>query len=920
MEKDPKDNRNADDKVLAGPCPKDSASWSKRLTFGWVDSLFQKGSKQPLVLSDLWRIPMHLKCDSVSDELLVVWESQVNIFKEQQKVEGALPYTVDGTILRNTLWIMCFKQVFRLGFLKVFSDLCNLFSPFLVQYIIIYVQQKSTTPTAIGIGYAIGLFALQVAATLALNQFTQELAIIAIAMRTAIWGNIYRKSVKLSSSARQRFDAGNVINMVSTDAARIELFFNQINFIWTLPIAVLINMIFLIHSLGVSALVGIAVIFLALPVQTVLFRKMKTIRRDQAPITDRRVKKTTEILNGIRVIKLFSWETSFVKAIAEIRKAELTQVLRRAIFQSFLMTQAQALPIITACVSFITYSFLNPLDPAYIFSSLAWFNQLRQPIFQLPTILNTWAEFNIAMVRIEGLLLATELDPRGKPVDSDTEHAIVVKNGSFDWSGPVYIDGVLPAPEVQKKVKKVKTGGKSKVAKNSSSATNSTASTLTGINITIPKGALVGIVGAVGSGKSSLLNALVGEMRQIGGDVEFSGTISYAPQTPWIQNASVRDNVIFGAPLDLDRYIRSLHDSALLPDLRILQDADQTSIGERGINLSGGQKARVNLARLMYSKTDIVFLDDPLSAVDAHVARHLFDYAIKGSLKSRTRLLVTHQLHFLPECDYIIFMKDGIILEQGLYRELIDANGAFANMIRSHGSEEATNSDSDSEIDFSGALAEIKAIVTAPKATHNIMSIEDQETGSVKSAVWRRYMQAAGGKMFLAQLSVLVLLVQCTRIGNDLWLTAWTSKTFDISNLGYIGVYSGLGIGVALSLFFYALFFGVKGTRAAKMLHEAALARVLRCPVFFFDTTPLGRILNRFSRDVDAVDNSISFNFRQLVQQLSIVFSTFCVMCYAIPVFTAPVVPALGVYFYVQNVYRKTARELKRLDSTTKSP
>ncbi|TPX78607.1 chitosanase [Chytriomyces confervae] len=923
----------------AGPCPKDAASFTSRMTFSWVDSLFRKGFKQPLVVSDLWEIPSNLGCTDLADSFMAIWKQEVQTFLKARAEQGLPEYVVDGAIVRSVIWKLYFRQIFSLGFLRMLSDLCNLLSPYFVQYIILFVQNRENEPVGKGIGFAIGLFALQLLSTFSINQFSQEVAVCALSLKTAVTAVIYRKSLTLTSSARQEFDAGTVINMVSTDTARIEQFINQVNFLWTLPIMVIINLGFLIAALGVSALVGVGILVIALPIQTQLFKQMKLIRREQAPITDKRVKKTTEVLNGVRVIKLFAWEESFVGMLGEIRADELRQVLKRAVYQSIVMTQAMVLPVLTSCCSFVVYSLMNPLNPAYIFSSLSWFNQLRQPIWMLPNILNTWAEFNIAVIRIESLLLAKELESRSDSAPSDLKHSIIVKEGNFEWSGPVFIEGVLPSEQLKSDKKKDKKKEKKKEKETKSAQlqiqdanlssnekeeaapeTSNASSGLSDININIPRGALVAIVGSVGAGKSSLLNALIGEMRKISGTVEFAGSVSYACQTAWIQNASVRENITFGTPYEEDRYVRAIHDAALLPDLKILNDGDQTSIGERGINLSGGQKQRINLARLMYSKSDIVLMDDPLSAVDAHVGRHLFDNCIQGSLKSRTRLLVTHQLHYLPECDYILFVQDGRITEQGLYTDLMKNGDAFATMINAHASDNHSTPDVSEKPENSAIYDEIRALVNSPKSAKNIMRIEDQETGGVNSAVWWRYMKAAGGSSFIIKLSILVLFVQGGRVGNDLWLTAWTSHTFDLSNMTYIGIYLGLGLGLALSLFFYALFFAYTGARASKVLHEMALLRVLRCPVYFFDTTPLGRIINRFSRDFDAVDNSIALNFRQLVQQLSICVSTFAVMCYALPLFTIPVVPAIGVYYFVQNLYRKSARELKRLDSTTKSP
>ncbi|KAI8610797.1 P-loop containing nucleoside triphosphate hydrolase protein [Chytriomyces sp. MP71] len=930
--------KETDEPLNAGPCPKETAGIWKRLTFSWVDSLFKTGYRKPLKQADLWDIPQNLECQQLAERFMDVWAQELEKFKQQRQADLKAPdYVVKGNILSKVIWRLYFWEIFSLGFLRVLSDLCecNLFSPFLVQYIILFVQRGSE-PKSVGVGYALGLFALQLLSTVLVNQYTQEVAVSAIAMKTAVIAAIYRKSLTLSSSARQKFDAGTVINMVSTDSARIEQFINQINFIWTLPILVVVNLGFLFYSLGVSAFVGLGILLCALPLQTYLFGLMKQVRRAQAPITDVRVKKTTEIFNGVRVIKLFAWEDSFVDMISQIRESELAQVLRRAVLQSLVMTQAQALPVLTSTCSFVLYSVLNPLNPAYIFSSLSWFNQLRQPIWMLPNILNTWAEFNIAIVRIEALFLANEFGQRGsKSLSSGSAHSIVVKNGRFQWNGPIYMEGVLDPPEMSqvkgggksgkkpsKIIKDTKTGG---VAEQNAASdvgmSKVSESGLRDVNLTIPRGSLVGIVGPVGSGKSSLLNALIGEMRLESGSIDFSGSVSYAAQSAWIQNASVRQNITFGHAFDEERYIKVIHDAALLPDLKILQDGDHTSIGERGINLSGGQKQRVNLARLMYSKSDIVFLDDPLSAVDAHVGRHLFDNCIQGSLKSRTRLLVTHQLHYLPECDYILFMQDGVIAEQGTYSELISAGGSFAAMIQSHGGEMGHNNDLKvDDVRNKVLVEEIRELVLAAKSAKNIMRVEDMESGSINGKVWLRYMHAAGGSLFLVKLVTLVILVQGSRVGSDLWLTAWTSHDFDIPSITYIGVYLGTGLLLALSLFLFALFFGYSGTQASKSLHQLALERVLRCPVYFFDTTPLGRIMNRFSRDVDAVDNSIALNFRQLVLQLSICASTFIIMCYALPWFTIPLVPAIAVYLFVSTVYRKSARELKRLDSVTKSP
>ncbi|KAJ3300679.1 hypothetical protein HDU76_006039, partial [Blyttiomyces sp. JEL0837] len=457
---------------------------------------------------------------------------------------------------------------------------------------------------------------------------------------------------------------------------------------------------------------------------------------------------------------------------------------------------------------------------------------------------------------------------------------------------------------------------------------------LRNINLTVERGSLVAVVGAVGSGKSSLLNAIIGEMKRTNGDVKFSGTMGYAPQSAWIQNATLRDNVLFGRPYDREQYLKALRDCALEQDLKVLPDGDLTSIGERGINLSGGQKQRVNVARCVYFNADIVLLDDPLSAVDAHVGKYLFDNCIMGALKDKTRILVTHQLHFLHRADYVVVMRDGEIAEQGPYQTLLDSQGEFAKLIANYGAEDS-DSNPETDVDQTEAgenktlerkaeekkhLEKFGDDIAAKKPAKNIMSVEDRATGRVGGSVWWSYIIAAGGYIFIIGLLVVLAIVQATRVGNDLWLVWWSDGRFGLQSFQYVIVYCAWGIAQALATFVFGVFFAYAGTRAARVLHEMAAARVLRAPVGFFDTTPLGRIINRFSKDQDGIDNTLADAFRMFVNTLATSMSTFILIIYATPIFAAPLAPILVVYYLMQLIYRATSRELKRLDSVSRSP
>jgi ABC-type bacteriocin/lantibiotic exporter with double-glycine peptidase domain len=307
---------------------------------------------------------------------------------------------------------------------------------------------------------------------------------------------------------------------------------------------------------------------------------------------------------------------------------------------------------------------------------------------------------------------------------------------------------------------------------------------LKNININIPRGQLVAIVGAVGSGKSSFLNALVGDMKKIGGTLEYGGTIGYCPQSAWIQNATVKDNILFGLPYDEEKYNRVIRDCCLERDIQILPDGDQTEIGERGINLSGGQKQRVNVARAVYFDADIVLLDDPLSAVDAHVGKYLFKNCIMGALQGKTRVLVTHQLHVLPNVDYVICINNGEVVESGTFQELMANEGEFASLMKAHGGveendneieEEAEEKESDttpvvkteSEKTKEGEKPDEKSDKSDEKKAgkpKGLMSQEERSTGSVSGKIYLDYVDAAGGLYLIPLLLFLLTITQVVKV------------------------------------------------------------------------------------------------------------------------------------------------------------
>ncbi|KAJ3128402.1 hypothetical protein HK100_009178 [Physocladia obscura] len=927
-----------------------------------------RGFKRPLDFTDIWSlddrlVPVSSKvffnelanCFRFNAERLAVdfdqaWSEMLKKHNLEMELSTSAykDSYVPGTLLRTLVWNRLFLKMFLIGWLNMLNNVCTIISPLFLSWILTYATDRSydvpntDKSNGRGAGLILGLFLVQIVAALSNAHFSKYSVGEGVKLRATISSIIYRKSLRLNSAARQEFNAGQIMNLVSSDCNRIELFLTFCSFAWVSPVSVICYIGFLINYIGASALVGIAVIFGTLPIQAYLFKNLSLIRGKIAPVTDKRVKTTNEVFAGIRLIKFFGWEAPFLKEILDLRKIEMVQVLRRSIFNAFAMTVAFGIPVLAMGFSFMVYGAVNNgvLDPVAVFPALTYFQSLRFPMMFLPFVMSSWAEFKVAIVRIEKLLLAPELDEQPKPNPS-ARFAVEIKNGEFVWEASTSYQSQrnIQIEEAGKKnrkwSKKQKKDPESTQPLTPNSLDDSTEvmrSHLRGINLQVEKGKLVAIVGAVGSGKSSLLNAIIGEIKKVDGSVVFNSSMGYAPQTAWIQNATVKENILFGHLYDRDRYLRAIRDCALETDLRVLPDGDQTSIGERGINLSGGQKQRVNLARLVYYNADIVLMDDPLSAVDAHVGRYLFENCILGALKDKTRILVTHQLHFLSRADHIVVMRSGEIVEQGAYQDLANLGGEFATLIQNYGAVDDTDDEDNKSIETDEKthtrLADEKKALDKMDGDMNqaggkdIMQAEEREVGVVGWDIWLNYMHACGGWFFFFMSLGLFAILQTATVLNNLWLSWWSEGRYDntLNSSSYIGIFFFLGLCQCLCTYLVNTYYAHSCTRASGVLHQAALSRIIRAPTLFFDTTPLGRIMNRFSKDQDSIDSSLPDAFRSFLSTFSNAISTFALIIYATPIFAAVLFPVLVGYYFVQNLYRATSRELKRLDSISRSP
>jgi ATP-binding cassette, subfamily C (CFTR/MRP), member 1 len=596
---------------------------------------------------------------------------------------------------------------------------------------------------------------------------------------------------------------GRIINLMSTDTYRIDPASGFFHMLWTAPIQIVISLILLIINLTYSALAGFSLLILAMPI---LARAIRTLLRRRIAInkiTDQRVTMTTEILSSVRFVKFFGWETSFLNRIFSVRKREIFSIQKLLATRNAINAVSMSVPVFASMVSFIVYSQTHPLDPAKVFSSLALFNGLRMPLNFLPLVLGQVIDAISSIRRIQEFLLAEE-QADDIEWDYDNKNAIVVKDAEFTWErtpdqDPDNIPG--QGPRSNKKLKADKKAAKKaarkarkedKEAKKSLEGTPDSASLkesetseeeqpyrISGLNFTIGRDELIAVIGTVGSGKSSLLAALAGDMRKSQGTVMLGAARAFCPQYAWIQNATLRNNIVFGQEFNQQWYDRVVDACALRPDLEMLPNGDQTEIGERGITVSGGQKQRLNIARAIYFNADLVLLDDPLSAVDAHVGRHMMDNAICGLLKGKCRILATHQLHVLDRCDRIIWMDEGRIKIIDTFDNLMANSEDFRQLMKTVSMEEQGEKDKEEMNDE--IEAEKKEQTKSSKRGKSLMTTEDRAVAALGWEVYFNYVRAAGGLWVIPLVFVLLVLTMGSNIMTSQWLSWWTNDKFGYS-------------------------------------------------------------------------------------------------------------------------------------------
>ncbi|GJJ74847.1 ATP-binding cassette, subfamily C (CFTR/MRP), member 1 [Entomortierella parvispora] len=931
----------------------EKANLFSRLTFHYLQPIVSKGFKTPLANKDIeGMVPVHIKTQYSYEHLNNKWQAAV----AKSKAKGQKPslfMTIMKAYGRQWVPIMIFRIVAS-TLTYVLPQLLNE----ILDFIASYQGDEARQPLALGIILAFGMFFASLANSFFMAQYFQACMNVGIEARTALIAMIYRKSLKLSSAAKQKSTAGEINNHMSVDAERWPDAITFMPMFISIPYELAIGLWMLYNQIGWSVFVGLATIIALMPIQALIAKYFMKAKAAKLEAMDGRVRIMNEILSGIKIVKLYGWEDSFRDRVNVYRRREVATLRKIGIVFSFLSIMFQSVPLLVALVSFAVYAThggpnFGPGDisPQRVFVSISLFGMLNRPIGMLSHIIAEAIGVTVATRRIQKFLLAEEVSDDTtesiKTLPGDPSVPLIeITNGVFAWEteGPeVETEKEKRAREKvedkkQKQLEKEALKAGKPIPEKPIPVEKNYGPTLIDVNLTIARENLTAVVGRVGQGKTSLLNAIIGDMYKREGTVKTYGSKAYVAQQAWIVNATLRDNITFGNVFDQAKYDHILMACGLLPDIAMLPAGDQTEIGERGINLSGGQKQRVSLARAAYEDADIYLFDDPLSAVDAHVDQHLWQNLIgpTGLLKDKTRVLVTHAIHHLEQADQIVVIKDGKIRETGQYDELMKARDSFYQLITDYSvnqgkkknkaadGEESSN-EHDDESTQDGDDKETKAEIKKDDKAE-LIAEEKMVMGSVSWGVYNIYAKAASYKYSMVVVTMFVLGQAC-QIGTNVWLKYWVQAASDPvtgnkHSIGeFLGVYAALIVSyMIMNVVSSYMAMVMAAIRASTRLHERLLTKMLRLPMSFFDTTPLGRIVNRFSSDIFSIDELTPWNFINVFICGTSVLGTIVVIATTTPVFLAVVPPLVVIYVIVQAYYIRSSRALKRIDSVSKSP
>ncbi|XP_072936017.1 ATP-binding cassette subfamily C member 4-like [Epargyreus clarus] len=929
--------------------PHDEASILSKIFLWWSFDLFKRGYKQGLSISDLWRARSGDQSGRLGDRLEEAWEKEV----EDAHRKGSKP-SLTKTIVRS-FWVEYMICGILVGFLFI---VCWPLIPYTLALFIAYFSGEKTAETYRNAHiYNFTMNLLSVLTSLMLNHAQLAQGCVGMRVRIACCSLLYRKILRLNRTGLSKTEPGQVINLMSNDVQRFDLAPLFLHYLWVMPIVVPVVSYMVWQHIAYATLAALAVIFIqTVVIQAYLSKRQGVLRGKIAKRTDERVKVMSELVSGVQVIKMYAWEKPFEKLVDKLRKYEVKFIMRTSMIKGFstaLSVFTERFILYVAVVSFILYG--GDIRTDITFSLVQYFNllQLACNIF-FPLALAFLAESKVSIQRLENFLTLEELGSQ-KALEAKTMIMNTLMNGS-EKEKPMNNDRLKPTGLVLAGV-------------SASWQPDPIVDTLRNITFTAKPGEFVGIAGLVGSGKSSLLQVILGELQPTQGSVSLGGArIAYASQEPWLFVASVRQNILFGLPYDRSRYKKVVTACALVRDFEQLPAGDATLVGERGISLSGGQRARIGLARACYRDADIYLLDDPLSAVDTHVGKHLVSECVNDLLRDATRILVTHQLHHLKTADKVIILRNGEIETVGNFDE-VSRSPLFEELLEDEERPEQEEDDTRKKmlrqrtvsLQSHGSVSTIADAIghkdDDPQETAELMG-----KGRVSGSVYAQYFLAGGGAGLLALTAISILLAQVVTSASDLWLTYWMnmveaqhsnqSTTTPRNKTGVLDFNNTLPQNNTTimpnvtsgtpnepfnhDMYIYIWTIGILGCillttgrsilflwvcmRSSIKLHNQMFSNILAATMRFFDTNPSGRILNRFSKDMGVVDEILPRMYIDSIQVFMVMLGILVMVAIMNPYMLLTTL-VCGIFMHLWTVvYLNTAQAIKRLEGVSRSP
>ncbi|KAL5236136.1 hypothetical protein ACI65C_003546 [Semiaphis heraclei] len=819
-----------------------------------------------------------------------------------------------------------------------------------------FETNTSIDQNPVGVYLAIGLISLLLIRAIMYNCVSMMIAHLSMQIRVATCDLIYNKALRLKINSLETSTTGHIINLISNDVNRFDVSLIYLPFLWIGPLETFVSIFFLWQEVGVSSVIGVGTLLIFIPLQVWLASKTSTIRLKTANRTDERVHLMNEIISGLQTIKMYTWEPFFDNLTRQLRKKEMTKIIessyiKRILSSFFLFNTRTAL-----FVNVFSYVLLgNYITASKVFVMTTYYNILRSSLtLVFPTGINLAAELLVSIKRFEHFLLREEKDKQPITQSKTTNLLEKSSNGNGVTNN---INGNLNDTEELSNFGIVISNA---TAKWSDTQTDNT---LDNINLSVKPGRLAAIIGPVGAGKSSLIQAILRELPLSEGNISVRGVVSYASQEPWLFAGSIKQNILFGSPMDKDRYKQILQVCALKTDLEQLMFGDRTIVGERGVSLSGGQRARISLARAIYKKADIYLLDDPLSAVDTRVGKHLYEKCIRNYLKEKTCILVTHQIQYLINVDQIVLMENAKVIKEGSYQELQTPGLDFTKLLESSTVTEVShNNESKMDKPSNDNMARSISYIRQESALSNTSSTEENKfsnitaepvevaetrsSGNIPFKVYMSYIFAGGHLCKVICLILICIITQVLASSGDYWITYWvnleehifsTTKPFTHSNsttddssvesmqwivsrTTCVIVFAALTILIILATLVESTLLVSVCTTASTNLHNKMFSAITRSTMNFLNKNPSGRILNRFSKDIGLIDEILPNVLVDVIQIGLMVIGMFVVVGIVNPYLTIPTVIVMMFFFKIRYVYMTTTRNIKRLEGVTRSP